>query len=250
MPAPDPTVLTSGALAANVLTTTASVSPASDGAQLVWIFAQRVGGFADTTTVVGNGRTWTKLQSLATGNFYGGLFVGYGASPSSGTIAITLSNAPTSGRYVVVQQTDVDNSVNPISSSAQGNGNSTTGTVVVTASKNRVITFFGHNATEVTAPDATGATWTELHDPGAVAMNIECQWLAGGDFTNTATWATSSIWAAAAAVFKIHTTAVKFFESDPLVKIGGLAILLDSDEEGPNLPGKPSGVWAIVGGNE
>lgn len=249
MPAPVPTVLTSGGLAANVLTTTASVAPASDGAQLVWIFAQRVGGFTDTATVVGNGRTWTKLQSQATGNFYAALFVGYGASPSSGTIAITLSNAPSSGRYVVVQQTDVDNTVNPISSSAQGNGSGTTGTVVVTESKNMVIAFFGHNATEQTNPKAF-STWTELHDAGAVAMNIEAQWLAGGDFTDTATWPTSTTWGAAAVVFKIHTTAVKFFESDPLVKIGGLARIFSDDEEGPNLPGKPSGVWAIVGGNE
>lgn len=242
MPSPAPTVLTSGALsAANVLTTTGSVSPATtEACQLVWIWAQKsTGGLTDTATVVGNSRTWAKVQSGVSGNFVWSLWIGY-STATSGTIAITHNAIPTSGRYVVMQQTQVDPSVNPINNSWTNTGTGTTGTVTPTACANMLHSYWGHNATETTTPDSTIATWVEVHDGGAAAMNIEVQHIFGGDGSATATWATSSLWAGAVVEFKKYTLAVTGIDEEPSDSTSGNAVLFDGGDDGS---------WSIVGGS-
>lgn len=252
----NPTSLaTSNVNTGGVVTTSASISPSAAGVQFLWFFAKRTGGFTDTAVVAGNGRTWVKVQSQATGNYYAALFVGYGASPSTGTVTITFNATPSAGRYAIIQQTGFnDVTVNPVASSAQSNSTGTSSSVTLPSSEGRThIAFAGHDVSEAYTPDTTGATWPELVDSGAVPMGVHVQYiLFGGDLVATASWTSSVVWGAAVVALKKESYAdCTLIDDSPVFGVAknGLAVAIEGDEEGPAVAGKPSGVWAIVGGS-
>ena len=204
-----PTVLTSGlANTGAAATTTASVTPIASGAVLVVMYANKLSAFTDTTTVSGCGLTWTKVATVLSALDLEILtvFVGYGGSPSAGTIVITLSGTAVSGNYAVIEQAGQDTSANPAGYSNSASGTGTTGTVAMVIANRtvgrRVFSFWGHRINEVVTPDSTGITWTELHDAGTTLSRLEVQYEDGIDESATATWATSSTWSGIAMELK------------------------------------------------
>ena len=270
-----PTVLTSGTVnTGSATTTTASVTPVADGAVLVVVYAHHATvAFTDTTTVSGNGLTYAKVATIRGNSDQEILtvFVGYGGSPSAGTIGIVLSQAAAAGRYIVIQQKQQDTSASPAGYSNSGSGTGTTGTVAMVAANRtagrRTFSFFGHRIAEATTPDSTGLTWTELDDQTTTTAALEIQWVDGVDESATATWTTSSSWLAIALELKaalysaMRSNVLDAIDNAPHYdnwgtpsaggegRAGGrAAVQFDDDGEGANAPGKPSGMWAIVGG--
>lgn len=197
-----PTVLTSGTVnTGSATTTTASVTPVADGAVLVAVYAHHATvGFTDTTTVTGNGLTYTKVTTVRRNSDQEILtvFVGYGGSPSAGTISIVLSQAAAAGLYTVLQQRRADTSANPAGYSNTNSGTATSGTVAMSAANRtagrRTFSFWGHRIAEVTTPDSTDLTWVEIDDNTTTTAALETQYIDGVDETASASWATSSSW--------------------------------------------------------
>lgn len=271
-----PTVLTSSTVnTGSATTTTASVTPAADGAVLVVVYAHHATvGFTDTTTVSGNGLTWTKVATVlgSSDKEILTVFVGYGGSPSAGTISIVLSQTAAAGRYAVIQQTAQNTSANPAGYSNTNSGTAASGTVAVAVANRtagrRVFSFWGHRIAEAATPDSTDLTWTELHDATTTTAALEAQYVDGVDETASASWATSSSWLGIA--MEVKAGLYLAFQSNTLDAIdnaphynnwgfpslggegygggrGGLDLLGDiGDGEGANIPGKPSGTWAMA----
>lgn len=273
-----PTVLTSGTVnTGSATTTTASVTPAADGAVLVAVYAHHATvAFTDTTSVSGNGLTWAKIATVRGNSNLEILtvFAGYGGAPSAGTIAIVLSQTAAAGRYVVIQQTQQNTSTNPAGYSNTNSGTGITGTVAVAAANRtagrRVFSFWGHRINEATTPDSTGLTWTELSDATTTTAALEAQYVDGVDETASASWTTSSSWLGIA--MELKAAVLTGFRSNSLDAIddkpsydswgtpssggearsakvavfGGVDFSGIGDGEGPNIPGKPSGIWSMA----
>jgi hypothetical protein len=178
-----------------------TIVPDNTGALLCAIYVNALTPFTDTTTVSGCGLTWAKVKTVmnATSLEILTIFVGYGGTPASGTITMTMSvGVNVVGKYAIVQQTGQDMSANPVGYSNSNSGIAASGTVAmalanVTAGR-RMFSFWGHRIAEVTAPDSTGLTWVEIHDTTTTLTGFEIQYVDGLDETASASWATSSSW--------------------------------------------------------
>lgn len=246
-----PVVTTSGTVTVSgTATTTASISPRATDAVFVVVTARHATTpFTDTTTVSGNSLTWTKLAGIIYGNYIHTLFVGYGGSPTSGTITITFSQTPASGRYAVIYDEDYDCTSNPVQQTVTNNGTGTTGTVTFGAptTGGKCHGFWSHAAAEATTPDSTGSTWTELHDQTTTSIALETQWLLGFDTTHTATWASNVGWAGIGVEMKAASKVnpVAFDDADEMLIIENLSTPVLLEDGGAD---EPHGVWAIMGG--
>ena len=196
-----PTVPTSGTVSVGAAaTTTGSITVDSTACYLVCVTARHATvAFTDTTTVSGMSLTWTKLSNVQqnSGLEQMTVFAGYGTGGTTGTLTITLSQTAASGRYVVIVIPGARRSTNPYTGTADSaTGTGTTGTVNLGTQHGGSwrFGFWSHAAAELVTPDTTGATWAELHDQSTTSIALEVQYTSGGDYTHTATWATSSRW--------------------------------------------------------
>jgi len=198
--------------------------------------------------------TWVKVgEVIEVGGSHTLLtvWVGYAATPTTGSITITFSQTPNSGLYHVLDTGDARAS-NPTSGAVTNSGSATSGSntlAAATAGKFQVAVF-GHNANEGTTP-STQTTWIEVQDTTNISgIGLEDQ-LGGGSVNCAASWTTSSRWAGVA--FEVTSndfTSPELF--DDALALGDAkamnAVLVDEgDEEGPTIAGRPSGTWAIIG---
>ena len=252
-----PTVLTSGAAnTGSAVTTTASVTPNKKAVYLLVMAAQKGTAFAnpDTTAVAGGSLTWTRVNTgyNNTDADIESVWIGYGDAPTAGTITITLSGTPTRGRYAILEFSgarQVGSGAFPTGYTLTANGTGTTGTLGawtwanLTQTGAQLVTFWYHATAESVTPDSTGATWTEVHDSSTSTTGIclEIQQLAGpGDFTNTATWATSSRWIGVLVELGLTTTDAAIPDVEPLFLQQSLVVLpLDAETD--------ADAWAIIG---
>ena len=252
-----PVVAANGALTGgNTVTTTASFAAETASARYLVISARNSGSaFTDTTTVTGGGLTWTKVISGITTptNFYVAVFEGVGESPSAGALTITFSQNVTNGRYAILELVGGNGAASIVLQALSATGTGTTGTVTATSLTclQRLIGVWVHAVQEGSTVDSTGATWTELHDSSASAnMGLEIQHLRGYDLTHTATWPTSSDWVG----FLLELSGdhgndgILLPNNEPLFQdLDTNAHIAEPDEEGPSIPGRPYGTWAIFG---
>jgi hypothetical protein len=169
---------------------------------------------------------------------------------TTGTLAITHSQTPASGRYALFGMVQWEMPVNstgrtPYQSGtfSSNTGSGTTGTVSITPSGNggtRHWAAFVHATAEVGTPDSTDWTWAELHDASTTSIALHVEHIAAGgvDETATYTWATSSAWLGAIWEQKSPLYNAQYVDI-PIYAVGG-----EVDGEGP--AGSPSGVWATI----
>jgi len=253
-----PTLLTSGVVnTASAVTTTASVTPPAGSCLIVAVYAHAAGVFG-ASAISGCSMTWVELGTIkdaAVGNEILTVFAGYAAAPTAGTIAITLSQTPAGGRYVVIQSKEAATASNPATSNivtsraASGTAGTNPFTTFIDGAQ-LLFSFWGHRINEVASPDAE---WSELSDAGTTTAALEAQYDAcSGDLNPSASWATTSSWLAVAVEMKKSVYAMKSFGSAGAAGIevhkNTPEVIFEGDEEGPTVAGKPSGMWAILGG--
>lgn len=220
-------------------TTSASITPEIGEGLFVFALATSGAAFTDTTTVTGNGCTWTKVASVISGNDIGILYHGYVAAPTAGTVVITFSRTPTAGRYQILGVREGGGATSGVAASQTTNGTATNGTMTITTSGtgDRFVSFWAHKTAEATTEDTTGATWTEFSDVsttyGMEVQNIQ-RW---GEYTNTASWTTSSFYFAAMVQLKHYAEYTLANKTDTPKKMlqGPLAVMTDDEP-----------VWAFV----
>lgn len=250
---------------AGAATTTGSITYAGTDAYYILSYAALSGAaFTATTTVSGMSLTWAKKEEVIKGNYVLGVWVGYGGAGANGAVTITFSRTPTSGRYNIAEHRGFgDTSVDPIQQSANNNGTGTTGSVSLTPTKGLFEwSFFMHAVNEAVTPDSTGSTWTELSDTGGTTISLELQYLNGATDlggTASATWLTSSDWAAVAMEYKnfSHSADARTSATDYLVAAStgkstlpgahGSSAVSQGDGNEDDGGSTPGGVWAIVG---
>jgi hypothetical protein len=247
--------LAAGALnTGGTATTTGSVTADTTACYYIFITARHATtGFAnpDTTTVSGMGLTWARVAEVFANSNQEMLvcFEGYG-TPTTGALTITLSQTPASGMHHVVVVPNARRASSPTRASWTGSGTGTTGTVSPAGIGGAVLLgAFSHAANELVTPDTTYVPWVEIADSGTTSIQLEDQYtLSGGDKTFTATWATSSRWMGIALEMASYTYGSFGVADDDLDGLDPAISILTEDEEGPTVAGKPSGVWAVIGG--
>lgn len=224
------------AVTAAAATVSPSHTPVPFEAVFVFAFASSGAAFTDTTTVSGNGLTWTKVLSFLSGNDICILYQGVG-TPAAGATTITFSRAPTSGRYQIFGVQDAQNGSSGVAATQSTNGTNTSGTMTITPSGigQRFLGFWAHKAAEVTNPDATNVTWTEFSD-NPTTVGMEVQSLDGWDLTHTASWVTSALYVGfMVQLLPFAYTLQKESVAPVAMNYGGIAVIEDDEP-----------VWAII----
>lgn len=185
----------------------ASWTPPTSGAILVWIFSAEANGLNEVASVSGNGLTWVKIgqcgwapstltrrttlfAAWASGATTGVTTVDFGANTQLGCIAIftqvTGTFGPSNIRDIFPQ-------------GASYRGNDVSGSFNFpnqeASSASRAIACFAHLANETTTERTN---WTELEDQSGAGplRGVEVQVRTDAwEATASATWTTSSLWA-------------------------------------------------------
>ena len=253
-------VSTSGAVNTGAAATTTSTPGYTDLdalGLLVYAVRHATTGFGnpDSTTVTGGGLTWTHVTTVWNNSNQEMMGVWEGRGTPDGTaLTITFSQAPSSGRYCWLDARSANRaSGSGVQATWSATGSSgTTGTVssITGLGGTTMIGFWSHSTAQVHTPDTTDVTWTEWHDASTTSIALQVQAaLGGGDKTHTSTWATSSRWMGIVVELKCYNYFPAAIFDDDIIVMGAMqAQLLTEDEEGAVAAGKPSGVWAILGG--
>lgn len=186
--------------------TNTSWTPSGD-IVFVFCYSRTGGGAPNAPTVTGHGLTWTNISTVTSGAHRMSLI----AAPAAGaTTDVTVFDFAAQTQVgctaCFAKATDVELGSGILSAFVQmpnNSGGSGTAAAVtlatLSAANNVMIGGVGHQANEVTTPQAT---WTELDDLAGATPNrgVETAQRNGGATSNFAsTWVTSSAWVAVGA---------------------------------------------------
>lgn len=187
------------------------------------------------SSVSGNGLTWIKVNELNGGtNIRASKWYGVGALPTTGSIVVTLSGAPTTAEAVATRYSGAD-ATTPIEVSASASGSSNAPSVTLTTLTANAYVCGGFFDRSATFTVGTGETVTSINNKtgsGGDTLNISTEYqivASPGSVTLDGGWSASVNWAAIAvaikpAVSSITGTLIQTEANDTLSSAGALAI--------------------------
>ncbi len=195
--------------------TTASIAPTADNLVLMLIGGQ-AGGGSTITSVVGNGLTYTLIDSveLATNRkIY--LYRAMASSPSSGTVVITFAQEQVRATWSIAEFANVDTSgthgSGAIVQNVNAGGTGTAALVTLASFSSAANATYGSFVGDMVAGtwSSEGTGFTALHfDLGNGDIASLTEWRNDNDTTVTATADTSRPWHGIAVEIKAAATTI------------------------------------------